>query len=110
MATNGESARRWLEENQDKVSLERIRQIRDNISDKLQDLDESDESYPGFLEALDVMDNHLLQEEQESPVTESESISLDLGPLIPQADSEPPQLTAQEKKLKFQQLLKTGKL
>ncbi|KEQ18673.1 hypothetical protein [Endozoicomonas numazuensis] len=110
MATNGESARRWLEENQDKVSLERIRQIRDSISSKLQDLNESDETYPGLLEALDVMDNHLLQEDQEPPTPESEPVSLDLGPLVSHADAEAPQLTAQEKKLKFQQLLKTGKL
>ncbi|WP_062260426.1 hypothetical protein [Endozoicomonas arenosclerae] len=110
MATNGESARRWLEENQEKVSLERIRQIRDNISSKLQNLDESDDTYTGLLEALDVMDNHLLQEEQASPTPEPESVSLDLGPLIPQTDAEAPQLSAAEKKLKFQQLLKTGKL
>ncbi|WP_422133045.1 hypothetical protein [Endozoicomonas sp. ALD040] len=110
MATNGESAKRWLEENQDKVSVERIRQIRDNISNKLQDLDESDEAYPGLLEALDVMDNHLLQQEGDTPAPESESASLDLGPLVPQSDLPTPQLSAQEKKLKFQQLLKTGKV
>ncbi|WP_257280018.1 hypothetical protein [Endozoicomonas sp. ISHI1] len=109
MATNGESARRWLEENQDKVSLERIRQIRDNLSNKLQAVDESDGTYPGLLEALDVMDNYLLQEEGEATAPESEPASLDLSPLIPQSDHQPPQLSEQEKKLKFQQLLKTGK-
>ncbi|WP_252179185.1 hypothetical protein [Endozoicomonas sp. 4G] len=110
MATNGESARKWLKENQSKVSLERIRQIRDNISNKLQDLDESDESYSGLLEALDVMDGHLLQGEQESTAPESKSVNLDLSPLIPQSEPQAPQLSVQEKKLKFQQLLKTGKL
>lgn len=112
MATNGESARRWLEENHDKVPLERIRQIRDNLAKKLQNIEESDDTYSGLLDALDVMDNHLLEIENPAPVSEASetTASLDLAPLIPDADQSSPQLSPEEKQARFQSLLKNGKI
>ena len=109
MATNGQSARKWLEENGNKVSRDRVEQIRKNIAEKLAKLDESDDSYPGLLEALDVMDDHLnpAVEEEATPAAD---IKLDLGPLASESDFEAPQLSPDEKKARFKQLLKSGQL
>ena len=110
MATNGESARRWLEENQDKVSLERVRQIRDNIVNRLQSLDEQDETHEGLLEALDVMDEHLLVAEQPETGNDAISAQLDSSPLVSNTTADAPHLSEDEKQKRFRQLLKTGKI
>ncbi|MGI9275564.1 MAG: hypothetical protein ACR2PT_12055 [Endozoicomonas sp.] len=111
MATNGESARRWLEENQDRVSLERIRQIRDNIVSRLQSLDEQDETHEGLLEALDVMDEHLIETEQpEPPGNDAANVLLDSSPLVSSPPAEPPHLSREEKQRRFRRLLETGKI
>ena len=112
MATNGESARKWLEANQHKTSPERIRQIRDNIVAKLQRLDDTDNEHDGLVEALDVMDAHLLQlEQQGKPEDHSESSSddlppLDYSPLVNHHQEATVQLSPEEKHRRFQELLK----
>ena len=110
MATNGESARRWLEENQDRVSLERIRQIRDNIVDRLQTLDEQDEAHEGLLEALDVMDEHLIATEQPEPGNDAANVLLDSSPLVSSTPEDTPHLSSEEKQRRFRRLLETGKI
>ncbi|KEI71138.1 hypothetical protein [Endozoicomonas elysicola] len=113
MATNGESARKWLEENREQITEERILQIRSNLVKKVNQMAESDnldvsDEHQGLLEALDVMDGWLQERTvpQEIPIESSE---LDYSPLI-QPPSEPaPQLTQEEKLRRFQNLLKSSK-
>lgn len=115
MATNGESARKWLEANQQKTSPERIRQIRDNIVAKLQRLDDNDNEHDGLLEALDVMDAHLLQlEQQDKPEDHSGNSSedlppLDYSPLVNHHQEAVPQLSSEEKQRRFQELLRKSR-
>ena len=115
MATNGESARKWLEANQHKTSPERIRQIRDNIVAKLQRLDDTDNEHDGLVEALDVMDAHLLhQEQQGKPEDHSGSSSddlppLDYSPLVNHHQEATVQLSPEEKHRRFQELLKKNR-
>ena len=115
MATNGESARKWLEANQHNTSPERIRQIRDNIVAKLQQLDDTDNEHDGLLEALDVMDAHLLQlERQSKPEGNSDSSPedlppLDYSPLVNHQEEVVPQLSAEEKQKRFQALLRKNR-
>ncbi|MCW7551544.1 hypothetical protein NX722_02565 [Endozoicomonas gorgoniicola] len=115
MATNGESARKWLEANQHKTSPERIRQIRDNIVAKLQRLDDTENEHDGLVEALDVMDAHLLQlEQQDKPEDHSGSSSddlppLDYSPLVNHHQEATVQLSPEEKQRRFQELLKKSR-
>lgn len=114
MATNGESARKWLEENQHNIPAERVQHIRDNIATKLQRLDDPDSDHNGLLEALDVMDSFLLQQQQ--PDTEGNSENsvtepppLDYSPLVDHHSEAAPQLTPEEKRQRFQSLLQKAK-
>ncbi|WP_419536795.1 hypothetical protein [Endozoicomonas sp.] len=113
MATNGESARKWLEQNREQISEERILQIRSNLAKKINlmaDTDNPNESdeHQGLLEALDVMDAWL-QERAAPQETAEEASILDYGPLIQEPSAPPPQLTQEEKLRRFQDLLKTTK-
>ncbi|WP_257294719.1 hypothetical protein [Endozoicomonas sp. YOMI1] len=113
MATNGESARQWLQQNREQISEERILQIRSNLVKKInqmadpEDLTVSDE-HQGLLEALDVMDNWL-QERATPQETAEEASALDYSPLIQEPSEPAPQLTQEEKLRRFQNLLKTTK-
>ncbi|WP_257285303.1 hypothetical protein [Endozoicomonas sp. SESOKO1] len=110
MATNGESARKWLEQNREQISEERILQIRSNLVKKINqisdadNLNESDE-HQGLLEALDVMDAWL-QERAKPEETLAEASALDYSPLIQEPSEPAPQLTREEKLRRFQNLLK----
>lgn len=107
MATNGESARKWLEENQHKVSIERIQQIRDNILARLQRLDDHEDGHDGLLEALDVMDAFIASQQQ--PEAVEESPPLDYSPLVDHQAKPAPQLSQEEKQQRFQELLKKSR-
>ncbi|WP_419831409.1 hypothetical protein [Endozoicomonas atrinae] len=113
MATNGESARKWLEENREQISEERIIQIRSNLLKKINqmadadNLNESDE-HQGLLEALDVMDAWLQERAAPQEVT-AETSMLDYSPLIQEPSEAAPQLTQEEKLRRFQNLLKATK-
>ncbi|WP_163369874.1 hypothetical protein [Endozoicomonas acroporae] len=113
MATNGESARQWLEQNREQISEERILQIRSNLVKKInqladaEDLTVSDE-HQGLLEALDVMDAWL-QERATPQETAAEASTLDYSPLIQEPSETVPQLTQEEKLRRFQNLLKGTK-
>ena len=111
MATNGESARKWLEANQHNASVERIQKIRDNIVAKLQRLDDTDTEHDGLVEALDVMDAHLIQLQQpESQSEESADLPpLDYGLLVDHRQEATPQLNQEEKQKRFQDLLKKSR-
>lgn len=111
MATNGDSARKWLEANQHKATPERIQQIRDNIVAKLQRLDDTDHEHDGLVEALDVMDAYLLQLQQPESAQESEADlpPLDYGLLVDHHQEAVPQLNADEKQRRFQELLKKSR-
>lgn len=117
MATNGESAARWLLEQGDKTSPERLQQIRDNLANKLEPLDESATEYGDLLDALDVMDNHLARMAQGIPAAPTESVEnpdseapqLDSSPLIAN-DATTAFISAEERRAKFAQLLKAGRL
>ena len=115
MATNGESARQWLEDNQNKISESRVKQIRDSLDQKANDLsnaeqNDSEEEYQGVLEALDVMETFINEHYNHTPVSENEPTVLDYSPLGTNTDSEAPLLNQQEKKARFQDLLKSQKL
>nr|MDT0252804.1 hypothetical protein [Endozoicomonas sp.] len=120
MATNGESARKWLEENREQVSQERVLQIRNNLikkTDQIAEAENSDVSdegsgdeYSGLLEALDVMDSWL--QEQTAPVTEetqTEPSALDYSSLIQDSVEPAPRFSQEEKLRRFQSLLKSSK-
>ena len=107
MATNGESARKWLEENQQKVSIERIQKIHDNIFSRLQRLDDHDDEHNGLLEALDVMNAFLASQQQ--PEAAEDWPPLDYSPLVNHQAEHSPQLSQKEKQQRFQQLLKKNR-
>lgn len=113
MSTNGESARKWLEENRESVSEDRVLQIRSNLVKKInqlaepENMDPSDE-HQGLLEALDVMDAWL--HERAPPMeAQAEASELDYSPLIQESSEPAPQLSREEKLRRFQHLLKTSK-
>ncbi|MCL6416758.1 hypothetical protein MIB92_13945 [Aestuariirhabdus sp. Z084] len=116
MATNGESAALWLAENTSHLSRQRIEQVRNNVFQKLEVLNEDHPDAPGLLEALEVLDQHLESDAEPQnmpappapPSSPSDSISesagLDLSPLIPE-QSEANPLDPDEKRARFQELL-----
>ncbi|MGY0218875.1 hypothetical protein ACWJJH_16025 [Endozoicomonadaceae bacterium StTr2] len=106
MATNGESARRWLAENGQTSTPERLAQIRQNIAKRLAALpDDEEEEARGLLEALDVMDAYMTAATPEASAAD-DAVALDYSPLIPTGDEETaPTLSPEEKRAKFQQLL-----
>ncbi len=110
MATNGESAKQWLADNSGKVSIERMQQIIASIHKKLDAMNSSHSEYNGFLEALDVMDQHLLSLQGNSIHTiKNQEKILDFSPLIPDkeiADA----ISPEEKTRRFRELLKTSDL
>ena len=112
MATNGESARKWLEENKKQVSEQRIIQIRSNLVKKInllaESCDEMSDKYQGLLEALDVMDSWLQQggTAQEKPVELSD---LDCRSLVEEPSEPAPLLSPEDKRQRFQSLLKASK-
>lgn len=113
MATNGESARKWLEENREQITEERIVKIRDSLEKKINQITASDnpdvsDELPGLLEALDVMDAWL-QERAIPPETATATSELDYSPLIQEPSEPAPQLTREEKLRRFQHLLKSNK-
>ncbi|MRI34732.1 hypothetical protein EOPP23_17250 [Endozoicomonas sp. OPT23] len=110
MATNGQSAKKWLEENQGKASDERVQQIRNSIAEKLTKLDDSDDSSSGLLEALDVLDNYLQGPEETESATAEQDVKLDLSPLGSESNPDIPQLSPEEKQAQFRKLLKSGQL
>ncbi|WP_257263780.1 hypothetical protein [Endozoicomonas sp. ONNA2] len=113
MATNGESARQWLEQNREQVSEERILQIRNNLVKKIDQMVDADnmnvsDEHQGLLEALDVMDAWL-QERASPRETATETSALDYSPLIQEPSETAPKLTQEEKQRRFQNLLKATK-
>lgn len=113
MATNGESARKWLEENREQVSEERILQIHSNLAKKINQLADSDnmdssDEYEGLLEAMDVMDAWL-QARATPAEEETEASELDYSPLVQEPSGPTSQLSREEKVLRFQSLLKSSK-
>lgn len=115
MATNGESARQWLEQNRGKVSKERILQIHENLLKKIDALNAADEAetadeHQGLLEALDVMEAYIEEQYGETPTPETpEPVELDHSSLASEPSTDVPVLDDTEKKKRFQNLLKTGK-
>lgn len=113
MATNGASAKQWLESNKHKVSEQRIIQIRDNLQKKIEALTKADEltdlsEEQGLLEALDVMDAFIETRYGASPAEES-TAKLDYSSLVDSSDSGAPVLDTSEKQKRFQDLLKNSK-
>lgn len=113
MATNGESARQWLESNKHKVSEERILHIRDNLQKKIEALAKADEPVDpteeqGLVDALDVMDAFIERQFGESQPDES-TAELDYSSLVDSSASEAPILDDSEKQKRFQALLKKSK-
>ena len=109
MSTNGESARRWLDDNQERVSEERIRQIRDNLAKKIDQISDSDtpsDAHQDLLDALDVMDAWL---DDNSPPSDTvpDNTALDYSPLIQEPTDVITPLSEEEKKQRFNDLLKS---
>ncbi len=109
MATNGESAARWLQEQGAQASPERLGQIRDNLAKKLEELDAEHPEYPGLLEALDVMDNYIAGVQPSTSANEAETPALDLSPLVADAPTAAP-ISADERRARFARLLSEGRL
>ena len=113
MATNGASARQWLESNKHKVSEQRVLQIRDNLQKKIEALSKADElndpnEEQGLVEALDVMDAFIETRFGEAPAEES-TAELDYSSLVDSSGCEAPVLDTSEKQKRFQALLKNSK-
>ena len=128
MSTNGDSARRWLEENRTKVTEQRILQIRDSLLKKIQGIEQSEDDdvsdeYDGLLEALEVMESWLQentthfqqeykqphQQEQQQQTAEQPSAELDYGPLGSNDAAPAPILSDEEKHARFKELLESSK-
>ncbi|WP_426416696.1 hypothetical protein [Aestuariirhabdus sp. LZHN29] len=109
MATNGESAAHWLEQNANQLSRQRVEQVRDNIQTKLDRLSEEAPLAPGLLEALEVLDQHLARDTAPQTSASGSPVAtalpaLDTSPLIPDLAPEEP-LSAAEKQARFRDLL-----
>ncbi|RRJ84313.1 hypothetical protein [Aestuariirhabdus litorea] len=110
MATNGESAARWLKDNADQLPLERIEQVRNNVQAKLDGLDDQAPSAAGLLEALEVLDHFLLNHSTVSTANPGRSggtapaVTFDPSPLTPAIEPIAP-LDPSEKRERFRQLL-----
>ncbi|MCK5894559.1 MAG: hypothetical protein KAG53_09195 [Endozoicomonadaceae bacterium] len=110
MATNGESATNWLKEHGETTAPERLRKIRNSIASQLEENSPDDQQHIELLEALDVMDDYLINNNA-AVVNNRESASLtDLLPLCDNTTAPSPRLTEDEKKQRFKTLLNTGKL
>ncbi len=110
MATNGESAAQWLSEHGETTPLERLQQIRDNIATRLEDGKLDDEQHIGLLEALDVMDSYIITKETSTTGSNPIDITPDLSPLCDNSAVASPIMPEEERKKRFSELLKTGKL
>ena len=113
MATNGESARQWLESNKHKASEQRIIQIRDNLQNKIEALAKAEEptdpsEEQGLVEALDVMDA-FIETRYGEPQPEESNAQLDYSSLTDSTANDAPVLNDTEKQKRFQQLLKNSK-
>ncbi len=120
-STNGESARKWLKENKERITEQRIVQIRGNLEKKINQLTQANtpddpelsDEHQGLLEALDVMDawlqEHSLPVSNKAVSESSESAALDYSPLIQESAEPIVQLSPQEKRRQFQMLLKANK-
>ncbi|MDD7804017.1 MAG: hypothetical protein PUP46_00240 [Endozoicomonas sp. (ex Botrylloides leachii)] len=106
MATNGESATQWLNDNHGKVSIERIQQIIRSISQKIARLTPEHPEYDGLIAALDVMNEYKANISPDRALSEpSLTDLLDASPLVPEV-TEAKAMHPEEKKRRFQQLLK----
>ena len=106
MATNGESARQWLKDNHGKVSGERIQQIIQSIQKKVAALTDEHADYIGLVEALDVMEAYNPDQADRRPTSESLDTLLDATPLISEDTHATALISPEEKKRRFQALLK----
>ena len=113
MATNGASARSWLEQNGAQAAPEEIQRIRTAIAGKLDALSEDHPDEAGLLEALDVMDTFIEQGGVSAPVSPvvqeiSNTPMLDTSPLVPElAPAE--ELSPVEKQARFRKLLQSSR-
>ena len=105
MATNGASARQWLEENHNNVPADRIQQVIRSLTRKMEDLGEDHPEWEGLLEALDVLESY--QPGLTSP--DLHSNELDTSPLIANEPAPEP-LSPEEKKQRFKALLQKSDL
>lgn len=115
MTTNGESATKWLKEQGESATPERLQKIRDSIAIRLEEASLNDQQHIDLLEALDVMDSYLINKDviskEVAVVGNSDSVSqLDLSPLCENITPRPPLLEENEKQQRFRTLLKTGNL
>ena len=118
-STNGESAKKWLEENKEHITEQRIVQIRSSLEKKINQLIQAGKAetlelfdeYEGLLEALNVMDAWLQDySAPSSAVNDSpETVALDYSPLVQEGTEPIPQLSPQEKRRQFEGLLQANK-
>lgn len=110
MTTNGESATKWLKEQGESASPERLQKIRDSIAIRLEEASLNDQQHLDLLEALDVMDSYLISKEVAVAGNSESASQLDLSPLCENITPRPPLLAENEKQQRFRTLLKTGNL
>ncbi len=104
MATDGASARQWLEDNKNNVPVERVEQIIRSLCRKIERLDENHPDTEGLLEALDVLEHYLPGlNASPSPSAHPEAL-LDTSPLISDESASEP-LSQEEKQRRFKALL-----
>ena len=115
MATNGNSARQWLKQNHNKVTEQRIRQIRDNLEQKISTIshaendDMDDDAYQGLVEALEVMEAFILENYPPAENSAELGPELDFSPLASDMGQDIPCLDSETKRNRFQALLKDSK-
>ncbi|WP_163834823.1 hypothetical protein [Spartinivicinus ruber] len=102
MTTNAKSAKQWLETQGINEPRERIEQIAQNILNKLAELDDEHPQQQGLLDALAVVEDYLAS----LPPLPQPSSNWDTTPLGDPPTDTIPQLSQEEKKQQFQQLLK----
>ena len=112
MATNGESARKWLLDNCKTITTEQVNRVRESLIKKIDQTPEPENNdlpdpHQGLLEALDVLDAWLLENTAASPKNLDETIPLDYRPLVTEPSEPINILTEKEKLREFHKLLES---
>lgn len=97
MATNADSARQWLSTH--KPDANELQRIIGKLQDRLANLDAEHPELTGNLEALDVLEQAMVQHE----TVPDETPSLDTSPLV-EHDAAPPAQEVADKRAQFETL------
>lgn len=100
MSTNAESATKWISEK--KPTLNELTQVIAKLEERIHQWTGDDETIQGSIDALDVLQNHLVLVETARQAEPNPTVNLDTSNLIPLSD--PIELDPDLKRKKFEAL------